>query len=611
MRDSILARAAAWTAFLFLAGSTSPEGATTLVHFGKSTEWKFADGERDPDPGWQGAAFDDSGWKHGPAPLGCNEEDAHTAAGCGGNVGPRPLTVYFRHRFEARPLARAAQLLVLLRCDDGAAIYLNGKELVRENLPGGELTHRTLAVKDFSGGDERKYRRYLVPGNPLVEGLNVLAAEVHQANADSDDLLFDMVLRGYSEDDEPRPGKVAAEAREVVMVYRQKHYVGPEMRIPDGYRDGGRGMTVDEAGNVTTGREVLAVDRSRDPVLRKHLEVARSDEVRSLKPLERARRLARYIDEQLAGGADPEDTLQAVEVFQAEYANLEVLIGEVDAGVCRHQALLFKLMADEAGLRAALVRGLYRVDDHGGGHAWNELILDDGQRLLVDVTNPRPGFQFPETTSRFGRRYFGVRGEQLYQVKTAGDPREQAVLAIAKLKKVARLPRVSPAIEDSGEEKQGRPAAGSPAGKEETKDLADIADLLKRRLEASDTVSARLQLAHAYDDLGRQEEARAQVKAALAKDPDDGMANLAEAVLALKGEEPPALARAQEHLKKAQRALAKKKPSAVELREYSTVIGLFLAFSGRLDTALDFLEAESEADPGHESARKLLEALER
>lgn len=30
----------------------------------------------------------------------------------------------------------------------------------------------------------------------------------------------------------------------------------------------------------------------------------------------------------------------------------------------------------------------------GSGHAWNELILDDDTRVIVDVMNPRPEFAF-------------------------------------------------------------------------------------------------------------------------------------------------------------------------------------------------------------------------
>jgi hypothetical protein len=30
------------------------------------------------------------------------------------------------------------------------------------------------------------------------------------------------------------------------------------------------------------------------------------------------------------------------------------------------------------------------------GHTWNELLLDDGTILIVDIMNPAPDFVFPE-----------------------------------------------------------------------------------------------------------------------------------------------------------------------------------------------------------------------
>ena len=71
------------------------------------------------------------------------------------------------------------------------------------------------------------------------------------------------------------------------------------------------------------------------------------------------------------------------------------------AGVCRHRSLLFKIMADEAGLKSALVRGNYagKAGPPGFPHAWNELWLEDGRRVLVDVMHKRGEQTFPELSS--------------------------------------------------------------------------------------------------------------------------------------------------------------------------------------------------------------------
>ena len=80
--------------------------------------------------------------------------------------------------------------------------------------------------------------------------------------------------------------------------------------------------------------------------------------------------------------------IKTADQLEGEFRNKQVLIGDwvdqAQAGECRHRALLFKILADEAGLDVALVRGNYA----GGsppGHAWNEASLGDGRRVIVDV----------------------------------------------------------------------------------------------------------------------------------------------------------------------------------------------------------------------------------
>jgi transglutaminase-like putative cysteine protease len=120
---------------------------------------------------------------------------------------------------------------------------------------------------------------------------------------------------------------------------------------------------------------------------------------------------------------------ETVENIQHEFTNQPLRIGDLidqcHAGVCRHRSLLFKLLADEAGLQCALVRGNY-VHLHVGGsdpHAWNELRLDDGRRFLIDTTL-RPKSKFPEITSPqvtpldVAKRYVKVDNKPFYESAT-------------------------------------------------------------------------------------------------------------------------------------------------------------------------------------------------
>src|SRR5438128_11467172 len=92
-------------------------------------------------------------------------------------------------------------------------------------------------------------------------------------------------------------------------------------------------------------------------------------------------------------------------VLSGPHRNHEVRLGDIPkitdgAGVCRHRSLMYKILADAAGLKVALVRGNYaHSNGRQGGHAWNELHLDDGRVLIVDTMNPPRHFIFPDINS--------------------------------------------------------------------------------------------------------------------------------------------------------------------------------------------------------------------
>lgn len=226
--------------------------------------------------------------------------------------------------------------------------------------------------------------------------------------------------------------RIGAAGREAVLAYRLKNYVPPEMKIGDGYVDGGRGMSMHGDGRVSSSREVITVDRPRDDELRKQLEYARSAEVMKLNPLDRATRLARHVAMLMTPKEGYKHLEAKTEVLDKEHGNKEVLIGDVPkitggAGVCRHRSLLFKLLADEAGLKVSLVRGRYgRNPSKLGPHAWNELRLDDGRVLIVDVTNPLPDFHFPDDKSPQAGRYYNLARQPFYSTPAQPAAKPQA-----------------------------------------------------------------------------------------------------------------------------------------------------------------------------------------
>ncbi len=372
--------------------------ARSIIQAGNAGVWKYRDNGREPDGAWRHADFDDATWSSGRAPLGYGDPAMGTEVGWGGSAAHKFITTWFRRACD-RPEVKPGERLVIVLCvDDGAVIYLNGREIGRANMPDGPVTADTLALRSLSDSDEGFYLRMPVPVDELHPGRNVLAVEVHQCSAASSDIFFDLALKTMPPD-APVPA-VPTTAQAVVDTFHRQHYIGPGVRIPDGYVDGGRAMTLDVEGRYVSHREILVVDRTNDVELARHLAFARSPELQALPPLERALRLAVYIDQETTPPGGQRWVTKTAEELEREFGNKAVLIGEwVDqghAGVCRHRSLLFKILADEAGLKTALVRGNY--DHRDGAHAWNEIVAGDGRRLLVDVMMKHDKQDLPEVT---------------------------------------------------------------------------------------------------------------------------------------------------------------------------------------------------------------------
>lgn len=265
-----------------------------------------------------------------------------------------------------------------------------------------------------------------IPNRSLLFGLS-LAIWTATAVAFAD--TPPVASRVEKKTDAPQPStrrpEIGESGKAAVMAYRLKNYVGPELYIGDGYVDGGHGMTIHPDGHVTSSREVLTVDRKRDVELQKHLAFARSEDLKKLNDLDRATRLARYVAAHFTPKEGRKVLEEKTKVLETAHRNREVLIGDVakitgDAGVCRHRSLMYKLLADEAGLKVALVRGLYGRDPAKAGyHAWNELYLPDGKMVIVDVTNPQPDFHFPELNSKQAPRYLTPARQPKYAPEPA------------------------------------------------------------------------------------------------------------------------------------------------------------------------------------------------
>ena len=167
-----------------------------LVPRGAGSEWLYLDTAAAPSPGWEKEAADTGGWKAGPAPLGYGEQRLGTVLSFGSDSERKPMTAWFRKAVAIKSLVGIESLGISLCCDDGAVIYLNGKEVGRDNMPPGPVTALSRAVKALSDRDEGNFRVFTIPvsgagAGPVKEGTNIIAIEVHQVSAASSDLFMD------------------------------------------------------------------------------------------------------------------------------------------------------------------------------------------------------------------------------------------------------------------------------------------------------------------------------------------------------------------------------------------------------------------------------------
>ncbi len=155
--------------------------------------WRYLDTGTAPAAEWKTAAFDDTTWAEGRARFGYGGDGEATTVQ-GGSADSRHPVTWFRHTFTVADAEAVAALRLDFQRDDGVVLFLNGVEIARDNLPTGPVSSSQWATAAIGGEDETAWVTRFVPALTLQDGLNVLAAQVHQAATTSSDLGFDLRL---------------------------------------------------------------------------------------------------------------------------------------------------------------------------------------------------------------------------------------------------------------------------------------------------------------------------------------------------------------------------------------------------------------------------------
>ena len=154
-------------------------------------DWRFLDNGSNQGTAWRDPGFDDTSWAVGAAELGYGDGDEATVIAEG---APRHVTAYFRSAFAIAQAADYSSLMLSVVRDDGVVVYLNGQEILRDNMPAGLVAYDTLASAYAWGANESSFHTFSIGAANLVNGVNTVAVEVHSADIGSADLSFDLAL---------------------------------------------------------------------------------------------------------------------------------------------------------------------------------------------------------------------------------------------------------------------------------------------------------------------------------------------------------------------------------------------------------------------------------
>ena len=165
--------------------------------------WKYKDDGSNQGTAWKETSFVDSSWATDNAQFGYGDGDEATFLNACGAVTQFPsctnkyITSYFRKLINIANVNAFTNFLLNVYRDDGIVVYVNGHEVYRNNMPAGTISYNTLAtVAAPDDGLTIQSTTLSVASSFLVNGVNTVAAEVHQNAGTSTDLTFDMQLYG-------------------------------------------------------------------------------------------------------------------------------------------------------------------------------------------------------------------------------------------------------------------------------------------------------------------------------------------------------------------------------------------------------------------------------
>jgi len=170
-----------------------------IIIIPEEANWKYFKGTREPSAQtgqWQMVDFDDSDWLEGQMTIGYGESFINTTLN---DMQGSYSTIYLRKEFNLSDVADIGSMNLEVIFDDGVNIWINGVNVLSENVPGTELPYDAVTSNRT---ENHEFASYVVsePQNMLIEGTNVIAVQVvNQSIGSSSDCYINVRLT-YQED---------------------------------------------------------------------------------------------------------------------------------------------------------------------------------------------------------------------------------------------------------------------------------------------------------------------------------------------------------------------------------------------------------------------------
>jgi hypothetical protein len=165
-----------------------------VINFGSN--WHYITGYEQNPTDWNSIEFDPTNWSSGPTPIGFGDDDDMTI------IDP-VFSIFMRKVFEVDDMDNVIYGLLHMDYDDGFVVYINGVEVLRENLgePNTEVPYDQFADTNVEANIYRgmKPEKFFIENikDFLIEGQNVLAFQVHNASENLNDLTALPILSFY------------------------------------------------------------------------------------------------------------------------------------------------------------------------------------------------------------------------------------------------------------------------------------------------------------------------------------------------------------------------------------------------------------------------------